>query len=81
MIKNKISIEEASVLYLQAMRDVVIGESYSYRVGQAISNLLYQTHKELADEIHRTEFDMFHQDDLLATEVLFKELVDYKEEK
>ncbi len=78
MIKNKISIEEANVLYSQAMKDVVDGVGYSYRLGQAIYNRLFETHKELADEIHCTEFDMFHQHDLFATKILFEELVDYK---
>lgn len=81
MIKNKINIEQASVLYLQAMKDMVAGQSYNYRLGQGIYNLLHQNHKELADEIHGTKFDTFHQDAPLATEVLFKALVDYKEEK
>ncbi len=78
MLKNKISIEEANVLYSQAMKDVVDGESFKYRLGQAIYNRLAETNKELADEVHCTEFDMFHQHDLFATKILFEELVDYK---
>lgn len=80
MIKNKISIEEANVLYSKAMKDVVDGEGYAYRLGQAIYNRLADSHKELADEIHCTNFDMFHQNDLFATKVLFEELVDYSKE-
>lgn len=70
-IKNKLTIEQANVLYSQALKQVRDGQVYEYRLGQAIFNLLYEDYPQLADEIRTTEYDTFYRDDDVATNILY----------
>ena len=75
-IKNKLTIEQANVLYSQACKQVMEGVEYNYRLGQAIFNLLYDHHKHIAETIRTTEYDMFYKDDDTATDILYNNLTE-----
>ncbi len=70
-IKNKLTVEDAMVIHTKACQQVEEGQSYSYRYGQAVYNLLP---KDLADEVHMTELDTFYKDQIESMRILFNEL-------
>lgn len=72
-IKDKLTVEEAIVIHTKACQQVEDGQSYSYRYGQAVYNLLP---KHLTEEIHMTKLDTFYKDQIESMRVLFKELTE-----